>query len=60
MVLVNPRGPHHRATCSGWVHIRKTSSRGASKTRVAVISRSEVLAGLLLLAFSGLLLVAYE
>ena len=38
-VVVNPFGPHHWTTCRGSVHRSKTSSRGASKTRVATISR---------------------
>src|ERR687891_410712 len=33
-----PRGPHQCASCSGSVHAFHTSSRGASKTRVMVIS----------------------
>src|ERR1700734_4110285 len=32
--LVNPRGPHQRATCSGSVHALKTRLRGAPKMRV--------------------------
>src|SRR5260370_30340811 len=32
--LVNPRGPHHCATCFGSVHTLNTSSRGASNSRV--------------------------
>src|SRR5262249_1894071 len=38
--VVKPRGPNQRATCSGSVHAFQTSSRGASKTRVIVNSRS--------------------
>src|SRR5229473_6363812 len=38
--LLKPCGPHHCATCLGSVHIWKTSSRGASKMRVRVTSRS--------------------
>src|SRR5712691_1194195 len=38
--LVKPIGPHHFATCCGSVHIRNTSSRGASSTRVRMSSRS--------------------
>src|SRR5437762_11262469 len=37
-VFVKPSGPHQWTTCFGSVHIRHTSSRGASKTRVAAIS----------------------
>src|SRR4029077_12653679 len=36
--LVNPWGPHHRATCFGSVHTLNTSSRGASNTRVSTNS----------------------
>src|SRR5208282_3297591 len=32
--LVNPFGPHHCARCFGSVHALKTSSRGASNSRV--------------------------
>src|SRR5438874_6883831 len=38
IVFRKPFGPHQWATCLGSVHIRQTSSRGASKTRVATIS----------------------
>src|SRR6266568_835411 len=38
IVFVKPFGPHQWTTCRGSVHIRQTSSRGASKTRVAAIS----------------------
>src|SRR6266851_9000109 len=38
--LVNPRGPHHCATCFGSVHTLNTSSRGASNTRVSANSFS--------------------
>src|SRR5882724_7364403 len=50
VVVVKPLGPHHRPTCSGSVHTFHTSSRGASKTRVAAISRSPTSAVLLLSA----------
>src|SRR5688500_2348181 len=33
--------PHQRLTCSGFVIASKTSSRGASKSRVRTISRSD-------------------
>src|SRR5260370_10089669 len=32
--FVNPRGPHHCATCFGSIHTLNTSSRGASNSRV--------------------------
>src|SRR5260370_31963596 len=32
--FVNPRGPHHGATCFGSVHTFNTSARGASNSRV--------------------------
>src|SRR6266446_216889 len=35
---VNPCGPHHCTICSCSVHALHTSSRGASKTRVRIIS----------------------
>src|SRR5882762_7057078 len=40
VVVVKPFGPHHLPMCSGSVHTFHTSSRGASKMRVAAISRS--------------------
>src|SRR6266850_2005404 len=46
VVVVKPFGPHHFPTCSGSVHTFHTSSRGASKTRVAAISRSPTSAAL--------------
>src|SRR6266849_6140898 len=60
MVFVKPFGPHHCAMCFGSVHAFHTRSRGASKTRVAVISRSVVLLSTLFLtavAAMSLLLV---
>ena len=33
--LVKPCGPHQAAMCSGSVHMRNTSSRGASSSRVS-------------------------
>src|SRR3989442_12554009 len=42
MVFVKPFGPHHCATCARSIHALNTSSRGASKTRVRTISRSDV------------------
>src|SRR5258708_17075318 len=42
MVVVNPRGPPHCATCSGSVQASQTRSRGASNTRVITISRPEM------------------
>src|SRR3954447_1931579 len=44
IVFVKPFGPHQWMTCCGSVHIRHTSSRGASKTRVAAISFSAAFA----------------
>src|SRR4051812_27941697 len=43
IVLVNPFGPHHCATCLGSVNAVHTSSRGASSRRSVAISRSAVL-----------------
>ena len=40
--MVNPCGPHQIFRCSGSVHALKTRSRGAAKTRVLTISRSEL------------------
>src|SRR5919206_1221268 len=51
MVLRKPRGPHHCAICRGSVHIFQTSSRGASKTRDPMISRSSFTA----VAFAAML-----
>src|SRR5215212_161530 len=45
IVLVKPFGPHHLTTWCGSVHIRNTRSRGASNSRVAVISRPAAPAG---------------
>src|ERR1700676_3476419 len=38
---VQPCGPNQRGRCSGLVHASKTRRRGASKTRVKTISRSD-------------------
>src|SRR5437764_14943579 len=51
MVVRKPRGPNHCAMCCGSVHTVHTSSRGASKTRVPVISRSLVSAALATMSF---------
>src|SRR5690348_13034752 len=40
VVVVKPFGPNQRETCSLFVQASKTSSRGASHTRVSTISRS--------------------
>src|SRR2546430_2665735 len=40
-VIVVPRGPHQRRTCSGLLCASNTRRRGASKTRVSSISRSD-------------------
>src|SRR5438132_8410848 len=56
MVFVKPLGPHHLATCCGSVHIRNTSSRGASNTRVATISCCPALAAMLLPALVAAML----
>src|SRR5215469_15053680 len=50
IVVEKPFGPHHCATCSGFVHASNTSSRGASTRRVRTISRSAVLGSVLVLA----------
>src|ERR1700731_4770408 len=39
VVVVKPVGPHHCTGCFGSVHASKTSSRGASNTRVVMIDR---------------------
>src|ERR1039458_575923 len=49
-VVVNPCGPHQRATCSGSVHALNTRARGASMTRVTRSSRSVVSAAMLVAA----------
>src|SRR5712675_3090757 len=57
IVVVKPLGPHHCTTCLGSAHASQTSSRGASKTRVITISRSEVFStGLFLVSAMPLLL----
>src|ERR1051326_3429725 len=56
-VFVKPFGPHQCTTCCGSVHIRHTSSRGASNTRVAVISF--VAAAALAAAMSFLLVLLF-
>src|SRR5882757_1267408 len=43
IVVLKPRGPHQFVTCCGSVHACHTSSRGAWRTRVMTISRSEAL-----------------
>src|SRR3954451_16906886 len=43
--MSNPSGPNHFATWAGSVQARKTSSRGASKTRVRTTCWSAVCAG---------------
>src|SRR5438034_10002027 len=45
IVLRKPRGPHHCAMCFGSVHIVQTRSRGASNTRVPMISRCSAATG---------------
>src|ERR1043166_4208190 len=57
IVFVKPFGPHQWMTWRGSVHIRHTSSRGASNTRVAAISRSLVVAAL---AAAMLLLLFFQ
>src|SRR5581483_2786671 len=62
VVIVNPRGPHHRARCFASVHSSKTLSGGASNTRVAEIARVSSLvaaffASMLFLLFLQLLQV---
>ena len=39
IMVGKPLGPHHSATCFGFVHASKTSSRGASSIRERTISR---------------------
>src|SRR5580704_3290317 len=39
VVVVKPFGPHHCARCFGSVQAEKTSSRGASNSRVPMIER---------------------
>src|SRR5580658_6677766 len=38
--FVKSSGPHHCASCSGFVHASNTTSAGASKSRLMTISRS--------------------
>src|SRR5690242_8825966 len=59
--MVNPRGQSHSRMCSGSVHIRYTSSAGASKMRVRTSSRSRASAPTsFLLACMSLLLLALQ
>src|SRR5215204_325766 len=44
--VLQPCGPHHRASCSGSVHAFHTTSRGASNTRVTVTSRALTASGI--------------
>src|ERR1039458_4283395 len=60
MVVVNPFGPHHCATCLGFIYAANTNSRGASKTRVITIFRSAVLAGSFFFSFIFPPVVSYE
>src|SRR5271166_2076748 len=48
--FVNPLGPHHSAMCRLSVHTLKTSSLGASNTRVTTRSHFEDSVGALLVA----------
>src|SRR5262245_61567 len=57
MVVVKPFGPHHCATCSGFVQASNTSVRGASKRRVSTTSRPAVERASSLLAFTGTILL---
>src|SRR5687768_15991050 len=59
IVLRKPFGPHHFATCSRSVHASHTTSRGASKTRVAAISRSASTCACSLFAFIVVLLFRF-
>src|SRR5580658_9848554 len=60
MVVEKPFGPHHCATCLGSVHTAKTSSRGASKTRLKTSSRSSVFVAALVLALlAGMFLLLF-
>src|SRR4051812_25219324 len=48
--MVKWRGPNHRANCTGSVQARKTTSRGASKTRV-MVSRGSFFTALAFIRF---------
>src|SRR5580692_1453035 len=48
VVVVKPFGPHHCARCLGSVNVAKTRSRGASNSRVPIITRGSVLRSMLL------------
>src|SRR5512136_1716264 len=50
--VVKPSGPHQFASRTGSVNARHTSSRGALKTRLSTISRSEVLTVLAVVAMA--------
>src|SRR5262249_43391238 len=49
-------GPHQCGTCSGLVTASKTSLRGASKTRVMTISRSDGIVSVVGLVFGSAML----
>src|ERR1700684_1237197 len=42
VVVVKPFGPHHCARCFASVHAAKTSSRGASNSRMPMIERGSL------------------
>src|SRR5271168_3483956 len=50
VVVVKPYGPHHCARCFGSLHIEKTSSRGASNSRTAMIERESASRSILFVA----------
>src|SRR5580658_5765537 len=50
VVVVKPSGPHHCARCFGSVHAEKTSSRGASNSRMPTIERGSLSRSRLFLA----------
>src|ERR1700680_3375535 len=56
VVVVKPFGPHHCGRCSGLVHTEKTSSRGASNSRMPMIERGSLSRSRLFLAAMFLVL----
>src|ERR1700683_1635297 len=50
VVVVKPLGPHHCARCLGSVNAAYTRSRGASNSRVPIMTRGSLLRSILLFA----------
>src|SRR5882724_223332 len=57
VVVRKPSGPHHCARCFGSVHTDQTSSRGASSSRVPIITFGSESRSMLFIAATFLLLL---